>query len=222
MKTKPIELIVISFFIILTLILSGVGVLLLNPIYRDVLHDYHILFDFFIFIVLFILFSAVTVRVLLAIAPLSPGNFDMLSRRAFYWKLITSITEVGGMYFLPLTPLFLKPLLFRLFGARIGKNAEIAGKLIELPLIKIEEYAFIGGGVFITAHAITHDSILLDTVTIRKRATIGLGAIVMPGAEIGENSIVAPGAVVSEKTKIPPNEVWGGVPARKLKDIEPS
>ena len=44
----------------------------------------------------------------------------------------------------------------------------------------------------------------------------------MPGVEIGENSIVAPGAVVSEKTKIPPNEVWGGVPARKLKDIEPS
>lgn len=146
----------------------------------------------------------------------------MLSNRAFSWKLITSITEMGGMYFLPFIPLFFRPLFFRLFGARVAGNVEIAGKLIELPLVQVEEFAFIGGGVFITAHAIVHDKIMLKPVKIRRKTTIGLGAIIMPGVEIGENSVVAPGAVVQMDTKIQPNEFWGGVPARKLKDIEPS
>jgi carbonic anhydrase/acetyltransferase-like protein (isoleucine patch superfamily) len=37
--------------------------------------------------------------------------------------------------------------------------------------------------------------------------------------EIGENSVVASGAVVLMGTRIPPNELWGGTPARKIKDI---
>ena len=41
-------------------------------------------------------------------------------------------------------------------------------------------------------------------------------------AEVGENSIIAAGAVVLSNTKIEPNSVYGGNPAKKLKNIEPA
>jgi carbonic anhydrase/acetyltransferase-like protein (isoleucine patch superfamily) len=222
MKTRPIELIVISGVLFTIIGLAFFTTSTLVPSYKKLFKDYHIFVDITIFLMFFMLFSVFTVRILLKIFPLRPGSFTMLSTRAFYWKLITSITEMGGMFFLPFIPLFLRPLFFGLFGAKIGKNVEIAGKLIELPLITIGEYAFIGGGVYITAHAIVHDRVLLKPVEIARKATIGIGAVIMPGVKVGENSVVAPGAVVTMDTDIPPNEFWGGIPARKIKDNPPS
>ena len=45
---------------------------------------------------------------------------------------------------------------------------------------------------------------------------IGAKAIIMSGVTIGKGSIVAAGSVVTKS--IPPCEIWGGNPARKLKD----
>jgi acetyltransferase-like isoleucine patch superfamily enzyme len=45
---------------------------------------------------------------------------------------------------------------------------------------------------------------------------LGLNAVVMAGVTIGDGSVVAAGSVVTKD--IPPMEIWGGVPARKIKD----
>jgi acetyltransferase-like isoleucine patch superfamily enzyme len=47
--------------------------------------------------------------------------------------------------------------------------------------------------------------------------TIGAHAIVMSDVEIADGAIVSAAAVVSKGTRIGPGEVWGGVPARRLK-----
>ena len=44
---------------------------------------------------------------------------------------------------------------------------------------------------------------------------IGTGSIVLQGVNIGQGAVIAAGAVVTKS--IPPYEVWGGVPAVKLK-----
>ncbi|MCM1225275.1 MAG: hypothetical protein NC548_63580, partial [Lachnospiraceae bacterium] len=44
---------------------------------------------------------------------------------------------------------------------------------------------------------------------------------VMDDAEVGEGAIVSAGAVVLSRTKIGPNEIWGGVPAKFLKMVDP-
>jgi carbonic anhydrase/acetyltransferase-like protein (isoleucine patch superfamily) len=48
-----------------------------------------------------------------------------------------------------------------------------------------------------------------------------MGAIVMDRAVIGSNSIVAAGAVVLEGTIVPSGTIFGGVPAKKIKDVSP-
>lgn len=73
----------------------------------------------------------------------------------------------------------------------------------------------IGNNVSIGHHAIVHGC------KIEENVLIGMGAIVMDDAIIGANSIIAAGAVVLEGTEVPPNSVYAGVPAKKVKDMNP-
>ncbi len=73
----------------------------------------------------------------------------------------------------------------------------------------------IGNYVSIAHNAIVHGCRIDDNVLI------GMGAIVMDNAHVESNSLVAAGALVLKGTHIKSGEVWAGVPAKKVKDIEP-
>lgn len=55
-------------------------------------------------------------------------------------------------------------------------------------------------------------------VKIGKNVWIGAHATILPGVTIGDNAIIAAGAVVTKDVEN--NAVAGGVPAKKIKDIE--
>lgn len=55
-------------------------------------------------------------------------------------------------------------------------------------------------------------------VKIGKNVWIGAHATILPGVTIGDNAIIAAGAVVTKDVEN--NVVAGGVPAKKIKDIE--
>ncbi|EKD92642.1 MAG: WblB protein [uncultured bacterium] len=59
-----------------------------------------------------------------------------------------------------------------------------------------------------------------EPVVIGNSVWIGSGAIINPGVTIGENSIIGAGAVVTSEVK--PNSIYVGVPARFLREINPS
>ncbi len=71
----------------------------------------------------------------------------------------------------------------------------------------------IGDDVTIGHNAIVHACTVQDTVLI------GMGAIILSGAEIGEESIIAAGAVVPEDTKIPPRSLVMGVPGKIVREL---
>ena len=56
-----------------------------------------------------------------------------------------------------------------------------------------------------------------DKVEIGKNATLFVNVTVLPGVTIGEGAVIAAGAVVNRD--VPAYELWGGVPARKIKDL---
>ena len=97
---------------------------------------------------------------------------------------------------------------------RIGNQVNIQDgsvlhTLYEKSVIEIGDYVSIGHNV--TIHG----------ATIRHGALIGMGATVLDHAVVGEGSIVAAGALVLSHTVIPPGTVWGGVPARFIKNVDP-
>ena len=130
------------------------------------------------------------------------------------WKLHAVLSQFGQPCLGLFIPIFLRPLLYVLYGASVGKQTAIGGKILDPFATKLEDYAVLGENSIVTAHIMTHDKFFLLPVTVKKRATVGVGVIIMPGVEVGENSVVLPGSVVTMETQIPPNEIWGGIPAR--------
>jgi carbonic anhydrase/acetyltransferase-like protein (isoleucine patch superfamily) len=53
-------------------------------------------------------------------------------------------------------------------------------------------------------------------------ALIGMGATLLDGAHVGEGAIVAAGALVLKDTQIGAYELWGGVPAKFIKKVDPA
>jgi serine acetyltransferase len=53
-------------------------------------------------------------------------------------------------------------------------------------------------------------------ITLEEDVWLGANVVVLKGVRIGRGAIVAAGGIVTKS--IPPYEIWGGVPARKLRD----
>jgi carbonic anhydrase/acetyltransferase-like protein (isoleucine patch superfamily) len=97
---------------------------------------------------------------------------------------------------------------------RIGNRVNIQdGAVIHATYQKAATY--IGNSVSVGHNAIVHGC------TIEDHVLIGMGSIVMDHCVIGSNSIIAAGAVVPQRTIVPPGTVYAGVPAKKIKDIDP-
>jgi len=60
---------------------------------------------------------------------------------------------------------------------------------------------------------------VVHACTVRDGALIGIGAIVLDGAEIGEEALIGAGAVVSPGTVIPDGALAVGVPARVIRTM---
>lgn len=57
--------------------------------------------------------------------------------------------------------------------------------------------------------------------TVEDEALIGMGACVLDGARVERGGMVAAGAVVLPGTVVPTGELWGGNPARRLRELRP-
>jgi carbonic anhydrase/acetyltransferase-like protein (isoleucine patch superfamily) len=97
---------------------------------------------------------------------------------------------------------------------RIGNKVNIQdGAVVHCTFKKTK--ALIGNNVSIGHNAIVHGCTLHDHVLV------GMGAIVMDNAIVHSNTIIAAGAVVLEGTVCEAGSIYAGVPAKKVKDIEP-
>ncbi|GAE27510.1 carbonic anhydrase [Halalkalibacter wakoensis JCM 9140] len=61
--------------------------------------------------------------------------------------------------------------------------------------------------------------VMLHSCTIRKNALIGMGSIVLDGAEIGEGAFIGAGSLVPPGKKIPANMLAFGRPAKVIREL---
>jgi carbonic anhydrase/acetyltransferase-like protein (isoleucine patch superfamily) len=158
-------------------------------------------------------------RLLNGIFPLKPGCYEMADAQCSLWKHHVVIRETSERFLRPFFPLFLRAALFRLTGVRMGRDATVAAHgIIPDPLLtEMGAHAVVGENACVTGHALTANKLTLGPVHIGESATVGINAVVMPGARIGAHAVVAAGAVVVPGTNIPAYEMWGGAPARRIK-----
>ncbi len=108
-------------------------------------------------------------------------------------------------------------------GVRIGDNA-----IIDLSdHVILHENVGMGPNCVIYTHGhiktenshlpIWKDQVKNGPVEINENVYIGTNVIILPGVSIGNNSIIAAGSVVNKS--VPDNELWGGIPAKRIKSI---
>ncbi|WMI66630.1 acyltransferase [Aestuariibaculum sp. YM273] len=112
---------------------------------------------------------------------------------------------------------------------KIGNHVGISNTAIFCSIeIVVEDNVLIGGGCKIwdtdfhsldkNIRGTEKDNGESIPVKIKKNAFIGGSSIILKGVTIGENSIIGAGSVVTKS--VPDNEIWGGNPAKFIRNIK--
>lgn len=110
----------------------------------------------------------------------------------------------------------------------IGARCKIQSHSFICSGVTIEDEVFVGHGVMFINDLYPRSTNLdgslqggedweLVLTHIKRRASIGSGAVIMGGITIGENAIIGAGAVVTHD--VPDNTIVAGVPARLMRPI---
>lgn len=223
MKTSLFDFVLCGLVITLILIGSLATVYYgIAPFSRQYLHEYHVVFDFFLFLLLYGLYSGFTIQVLIRVKPLQLGEFSMDHPNFTYWKLLTITYRLGEFFLFPYTTVFSKPLVVKLFGAKIGRNVAIGGTIDDPYLVSIGDNSIIGHNSLLAGNASMNGKIHFGKVIIGSGVTVGVNSVVLPDVELGDNSVLSIGSVILSGTKVPTNETWRGNPARKWQGVSTS
>lgn len=112
-------------------------------------------------------------------------------------------------------------------GVTIGRGCNIGTRHFgsEPYLITIGDNVGIAEGVYFHTHggarAARREYPNFDVfgkIEVKNWAYLGSGSHIMPGVTIGEGSIIAAGSIVTKS--VPDNELWGGVPAKRISSVQ--
>lgn len=90
---------------------------------------------------------------------------------------------------------------------RVGEGTSVQDNSV------FHEGTDVGSYVTVGHSAVVHGCVVHDD------CLIGMGSVILTGADVGERSVVAAGAVVREGQEIPPDTLAAGVPAEPVRDL---
>lgn len=102
----------------------------------------------------------------------------------------------------------------------VGDNVTVKSGVQLWDGVTLEDNVFIGPNVTFTNDKFPRSKNadwIQETILVKKGATIGANATILPGITIGENAMIGAGSVVTKD--IPANELWIGNPARFYKKL---
>jgi UDP-2-acetamido-3-amino-2,3-dideoxy-glucuronate N-acetyltransferase len=119
-------------------------------------------------------------------------------------------------------------------GAKVGRDCNICAHTFIEGGVIVGDRVTVKSGVYLWDGLIVEDDVFLGpnatftndphprsrvrtsypTTTIKRGASIGAGAVILPGLTIGEGAMIGAGAVVTKS--VPAGETWTGNPARPM------
>jgi acetyltransferase-like isoleucine patch superfamily enzyme len=113
-------------------------------------------------------------------------------------------------------------------GATIGERCKISSHSFLCEGVTVEDEVFIGHGVIFTNDRLpraTNDDGSPQTIAdwaviptrVKQRASVGSGAVILPGIVIGKSALIGAGSVVTKD--VPDFAIVAGNPARLIGDV---
>lgn len=99
-------------------------------------------------------------------------------------------------------------------GARLGNRVTLKSGVYVWAGVTLEDDVFVGPGAVFTNDKSPRSKQRPDEwlkTVVRRGASIGAGAVILPGVEIGAEAMIGAGAIVTRN--VPAGETWVGNPA---------
>lgn len=164
-------------------------------------------------------YAVICYRLVLWRFPLLEGEVIEGSRQEFIYHLHVLCFLIffypiirSGFWPAPLIRLF-----YLALGARLGPNTYSQGIIHDPLFVEIGANSTIGQSALVIPHVIEGHKLAHYTIRMGNNVTVGALAAILPGVQIGDGATVATGSVVTKGTCIGPQEVWGGVPAKRIR-----
>ncbi len=203
----------------------GWGMDIANPYGDAFVGLYWSVMGFFTFGLCFMIVNVLVRNIFLHILRMKPhkGAISIHSFRIWSWYnhngLVFTFNTVFGR-FARLTNVYNWYL--RGMGAKIGKNVVFNTQHVyDLDLLEVGDNTVIGANASILGHVGEKGKLVREGVKIGNNCTVGQYTNLFPGVVLPDNCHVGAMSLVPKGMKLEGNAVYGGVPVKKIKDLQP-
>ncbi len=224
-KKKYIEFLfghLLSFMIFLIVLFFSLLIpLLIIRIYFTDINAFISAFYLTIFFLIFI-YSYITLTAL-ACYPfrklLKEGIHESKSRQFKIWVIADNIASLiirpPFSRIINISALFYIPA-FRLLGLKGNFFHYKTAEILDPWNVEIGKNVVVGENSTVTGHMYEKGKLILGKIKLGSNVEIGGESVISPGCQIGNNSVIGAFSFVKKNTKIGKNEIWAGIPAKKI------
>lgn len=157
--------------------------------------------------------------IFLKFMPLRTGEIKEESHDEFVYHIYLMFLLIlfypimrSGFFPVPFMRLF-----YLALGAKLGENTYSAGIIYDPFFVQVGNNTLIGQSALLIPHVIEGGKLAHYPIVLGNNVTIGAHSVIMSNVIIEDEAIVSVGAVVTKNTHIGNGEVWGGVPAKRIR-----
>lgn len=173
---------------------------------------------FIVYIHVLLIFSGLTQRILHVRVKGEKRVAPLESWMTIRWAICGQLHRATWPVLTHVVPSPIANFYYRLAGSKIGKRVQLNTVHLNDPgMVRIEDDVVIGGGAIINGHLVEKGQLILAPILFKKGSLIGARSTIQPGVVIGVESVIATNALVGKWKNIPDGEVWGGLPAKRIK-----
>jgi non-ribosomal peptide synthetase-like protein len=143
------------------------------------------------------------------------GRYPLWGWYYLRWWFVRILCESAPLTRLSGTPLL--PFVYRLFGARIGRNVHIAtDRVAAFDLIAIGDGSSIDESASLLGHEIESGELVIGPIRVGRGCFVGARSVLCPSSSMDDGARLEDLSLLPADAQIPAGETWAGSPPRRI------
>jgi non-ribosomal peptide synthetase-like protein len=143
-----------------------------------------------------------------------PGRHPLWGGYYLRWWFVQTLLQSVPLTRLGGTPWL--PFVYRMFGARIGKDVHIASdRLAAFDVISIGEGASVDEGASLLGYTVEDGDLVIGPVSVGRGCLVGTRSVLCPGTEMEDGARLEDLSLLLSGARIPAGQTWSGSPAQR-------
>jgi non-ribosomal peptide synthetase-like protein len=147
------------------------------------------------------------------------GRYPLWGGYYLRWWFAQAMVSAVPLDYLAGTPLL--PLVYRLLGARIGKDVNLTTEnFAAFDLISIGDGASVDDDASLTGYTVENGQLVIGPITVGRRCHVGTRSVLREGTVMEDGARLEDLSLLPGGARVPAGETWAGSPARRVRSGE--